>query len=573
MSDPGQAQAAVATTVKELGRLDTLINNAGVMLLGPIVGAPLEEWQRMVNLNVLGLLYCTHAALPHLIAAAEGDPRSVADVVNISSTAGRVARLNSGVYNATKFGVVAFSESLRQEVTTRHVRVTIIEPGATATELASHNRPVILEGMAKTSGGSSSCNPRTSPGHPLRLTQPRHVAVNEIYPSDRAGALRGRGGGGGGEGLGGGGDRERAPSPPRGALSRGCRPPSTTAYLDLELAGTVTMITGGTDGLGLALARRLVAEGGAVAVCGRDEARLAAAVPPWRPTGATCWPGGPMSTPRHRGLRRRRGGPLGPDRRGGAQRRAASAAGTWRHRRRGVARRPAAEADGGRAADPAGAAPPAGQRGAALFTLAMAAKAPGAGSEPSSVTRAAGMALMKALSKELAPDGIRVNAVLIGLIESGQWVRRAGAAAWSPRVLRPLRQGSGIPLGRVGRAEEFADLGSFLLSARASYLTGAAINLDGGLSRPPSSSRRGYSLYPSVAVGSPGPAGVEPMAKPSIMSRRVTASTWGRPCPRHLALAARRADDLSSATTNTTSWSSPTRLGPVPPRGRPSRGA
>src|SRR6202167_5743851 len=153
ITDPAQAERAVATTVSELGRLDTLVNNAGVMLLGPIVDAPLEEWQRMVNLNVLGLLYCTHTALPHLLSAAEDEPRSVADIVNMSSTAGRIARLNSGVYNATKFAVGAFSESLRQEVTARHVRVTIIEPGATQTELASHNRPEILEGISQTFGG------------------------------------------------------------------------------------------------------------------------------------------------------------------------------------------------------------------------------------------------------------------------------------------------------------------------------------------------------------------------------------------------------------------------------------
>jgi len=181
VSDQAQAQAAVETAVGELGRLDTLVNNAGVMLLGPIVGAPLEEWQRMVNLNVLGLLYCTHAALPHMLAAAEGDPRSVADVVNVSSTAGRVARLNSGVYNATKFGVVAFSESLRQEVTARHVRVSIIEPGATATELASHNRLVVLEEMAKNFGGIElMASEDIADAIVYVVTRPRHVAVNEM---------------------------------------------------------------------------------------------------------------------------------------------------------------------------------------------------------------------------------------------------------------------------------------------------------------------------------------------------------------------------------------------------------
>src|SRR5580700_7281390 len=181
VTDAEQAASAVATTVGELGRLDTLVNNAGVMLLGPIVGAPLEEWRRMVNLNLLGLLYCTHAALPHLLEAAEAEPRSVADVVNVSSTAGRVARLNSGVYNATKFGVVAFSESLRQEVTARHVRVSIIEPGATATELASHNRPVVLEEMAKNFGGIElMASEDIADAITYVVTRPRHVAVNEM---------------------------------------------------------------------------------------------------------------------------------------------------------------------------------------------------------------------------------------------------------------------------------------------------------------------------------------------------------------------------------------------------------
>jgi len=97
-------------------RLDTLINNAGVMLLGPVQDAPTDEWRTMVHVNLLGLLYCAHAALPHLLQAAGSGPRQVADLVNISSVAGRVARSGSGVYNATKHGVGAFSEALRQEV-------------------------------------------------------------------------------------------------------------------------------------------------------------------------------------------------------------------------------------------------------------------------------------------------------------------------------------------------------------------------------------------------------------------------------------------------------------------------
>jgi NADP-dependent 3-hydroxy acid dehydrogenase YdfG len=181
VTDRAQAQGAIETTVAGLGRLDTLVNNAGVMLLGPLVGAPIEEWERMVHLNLLGLLYCTHTALPHLLAAAEGRPREVADVVNVSSVAGRVARRNSGVYNATKFGVGAFSESLRQELATRHVRVTIIEPGATATELASHNRREILEEMASNFGGITLMTADDIANSArYAVTQPRHVAVNEI---------------------------------------------------------------------------------------------------------------------------------------------------------------------------------------------------------------------------------------------------------------------------------------------------------------------------------------------------------------------------------------------------------
>jgi NADP-dependent 3-hydroxy acid dehydrogenase YdfG len=181
VTDERQATEMVERTVAEFGRLDTLVNNAGVMLLGPAVGAPLAEWQRMVQLNVLGLLYCAHAALPHLLRAAEDGPRRVADLVNVSSVAGRVARNGSGVYNATKFGVGAFSESLRQEVTRRHVRVSLVEPGAVATELAGHNRPEVLEALRQRWGGMERMEAEDiADAIAYIVTRPRRVAVNEM---------------------------------------------------------------------------------------------------------------------------------------------------------------------------------------------------------------------------------------------------------------------------------------------------------------------------------------------------------------------------------------------------------
>ena len=179
VTDEQEATGAVDRTVSELGRLDTLINNAGVMLLGPVVGAPVREWQRMVDLNVLGLLYCAHAALPHLLRAAEGGPRQVADMVNISSVAGRAARNGNGVYSLTKHGVGAFSESLRQEVTKRYVRVSLVEPGATATELASHNRPEVLEAIRNQIGQTIEAE-EIADAIIYIVTRPRHVAVNEM---------------------------------------------------------------------------------------------------------------------------------------------------------------------------------------------------------------------------------------------------------------------------------------------------------------------------------------------------------------------------------------------------------
>lgn len=176
-----QAREAVEQTVKHFGRLDTLVNNAGVMLLGPIAGANVEEWRRMMDLNVMGLLYCTSAAVPHLLDAASGGPRRVADIVNVSSVAGRLVRMGSGVYNATKHAVGAFSESLRQELSTRHVRVSLVEPGATDTELRSHNRPEIVAALMTRLGDIKRLEAEEIADAVCYLvTRERHVAINEI---------------------------------------------------------------------------------------------------------------------------------------------------------------------------------------------------------------------------------------------------------------------------------------------------------------------------------------------------------------------------------------------------------
>jgi NAD(P)-dependent dehydrogenase (short-subunit alcohol dehydrogenase family) len=255
--------------------------------------------------------------------------------------------------------------------------------------------------------------------------------------------------------------------------------------MDLELAGRAFLISGGTDGLGLALAQRLVGEGASVAICGRDEDRLAAAHNGLASAGADVLAvRADMEQAQDiaafvQAAESRWGGVDGVVHNAG--RSAASPLESsddaiwesdWRLKLMGAVRLTRLALSSLRE-----------RRGSALFTLAMAAKAPGPASGPSSVSRAAGMALMKSLSKELGPSGVRVNAILIGLIESGQWVRAADALDTPlPDFYERMAADSNIPLGRVGRAEEFADLASFLLSPRASYVTGTAINLDGGLS-------------------------------------------------------------------------------------------
>jgi NADP-dependent 3-hydroxy acid dehydrogenase YdfG len=182
VADQQSVRDAVATAVSHFGGLDVVVNNAGVMLSGPIVGADTAEWDRMVATNLLGTLYVTHAALPHLLARK-------GTVVQISSTSGRIASAMGGVYAATKFGVNAFTESLRQEVTEQGVRVVTIEPGMVDTELADHIGHDEIREMARKMAGSM----RTLRAEDVAAAvvyavgQPDHVAVNEILlrPTDQ----------------------------------------------------------------------------------------------------------------------------------------------------------------------------------------------------------------------------------------------------------------------------------------------------------------------------------------------------------------------------------------------------
>jgi len=176
VSDEAQVKAMVQKTHAEYGRVDILVNNAGVMLLGMVDGANTEDWRRMINVNVLGLMYATHAVLPIMKAQGEGH------IVNISSVAGRVANAGTGVYNATKWAVGAFSESLRKEVYQNNIRVTIIEPGLVATELPQH----ITDPTAKERAQQFYSSVKALESEDIAaaiayaVTQPPHVNVNEI---------------------------------------------------------------------------------------------------------------------------------------------------------------------------------------------------------------------------------------------------------------------------------------------------------------------------------------------------------------------------------------------------------
>jgi NADP-dependent 3-hydroxy acid dehydrogenase YdfG len=181
VSNRERAASAVETVAAELGRLDTVVNNAGLMLIGQASEADPADWDTMVSVNVQGLLYVTRAALPHLIAAAADSPRGVADVVNISSTAGRVARPGTAVYALTKFGIGAFSEALRQEVLGQRVRVGLVEPGTVQTEITENLPPADRAAIARQTEGMVKLEPvDIADAVTFMVTRGRRVAVNEI---------------------------------------------------------------------------------------------------------------------------------------------------------------------------------------------------------------------------------------------------------------------------------------------------------------------------------------------------------------------------------------------------------
>jgi NADP-dependent 3-hydroxy acid dehydrogenase YdfG len=177
ITDEGQARAFVQQAYEHLGRLDILVNNAGVMLLGPVMGADTNEWRQMVEVNVLGLLYCTHAALPVMAEGGGGH------IVNVSSVAGRRAGLGSAVYNFTKFGVTGFSEALRLEALHANIRVTVIEPGFVDTELQGHNtNPIVVDALekAREATGKVLEAEDIAEGILYAVGSPEHVNVGEL---------------------------------------------------------------------------------------------------------------------------------------------------------------------------------------------------------------------------------------------------------------------------------------------------------------------------------------------------------------------------------------------------------
>lgn len=181
VTDAAGIAAAVDRTVERLGRLDVLVNNAGLMRMGAATEAALGDWDDLVAVNVQGVLYVTRAALPHLVAAAADAPRGVADVVTVSSTAGWVARPGTAVYSLTKFGINAFSEGIRQELIGSRVRVGVVGPGTVDTEISDHLPEAARAAVAERTAGMVKLDAAdVADAVRYMVTRPRRVAVNHM---------------------------------------------------------------------------------------------------------------------------------------------------------------------------------------------------------------------------------------------------------------------------------------------------------------------------------------------------------------------------------------------------------
>lgn len=176
VADYSSISQAVAQTVQTWERVDILVNNAGVMYLGSVSDANVADWEQMMRINVLGLMYCTRLVLPVMKQHGGGD------IINISSVSGRVVSNRSAAYSATKFAVNGFSEGLRQEVFKDKIRITVIEPGAVATELTDHIPDPSLKKTVK--DWVATMTPLQSEDIANAVlyaaSQPANVSINEI---------------------------------------------------------------------------------------------------------------------------------------------------------------------------------------------------------------------------------------------------------------------------------------------------------------------------------------------------------------------------------------------------------
>ncbi|MEV6878691.1 SDR family NAD(P)-dependent oxidoreductase [Amycolatopsis sp. NPDC051128] len=181
ITDPERACQAVQDTHDRLGRLDILVNNAGIVLLDTALHAPLDEWDRLVALNVTALLHLTHAAVPYLIDAAATSPRQVADLVNVSLTAGQLTRQGSSVYNLTRSGLEGFTESLRRELLVERVRVGLVEPAVVEPRLVNHFGTTTRTAVRRPAAGRETLRPEdVADAIAYVVTRDRRVAVSEM---------------------------------------------------------------------------------------------------------------------------------------------------------------------------------------------------------------------------------------------------------------------------------------------------------------------------------------------------------------------------------------------------------